>query len=778
MKLKKLEIAGFKSFALKTTLDFWTDEKKDEANGITAIVGPNGSGKSNVADALRWVMGEQSMKNLRGKKSEDIIFAGSGKKARLGSAWVTLYLDNSDKKIPLDFNEVAVTRKIYRSGESEYLINQSRVRLQDVVDILAKAGVGKESYAIINQGMADSILNASLADRRRIIEDAAGVKQYQIKKERAIRKLETTQQNLLRVKELTEEIKPHLRMLKHQAKKASQSKKVAFDLVEKQTKLFSLLWFNFQAEQEKLDDNKKQSGLLLMNAQREVDKLTDEIASEAKEEKINKEQEELEREQKKNREEFNQLERETIITEGRIEIEREKQKNIKIIEEIKIKSIAVDINYVRVNIDKIRKDQEKLIRRIERTEKIEDLQEIKEFARVIQQQLYALKNDIEKGKVEELPKEKAQEKISQTNIPSVNSQELIKLQEKVIQLKERSQKAREKVNITEQKIQKEYQLNRQKRQKFFELERTLRQRQEELNKLRDNFNEAKIALARKEVREEDLRNQVRNEIKKEAEELNPNEEALDRFRLESEIVKLKSKMEQIGGIDPMVIDEYNEVNERFEFLTTESQDLEKAMNSLKEIIGEMDSKIQKKFLITFEEINKEFSKYFKIIFGGGQSQLIKTKIKKPQSRNKNQEIEEDIQRDDNDKIENEESKEEIGIDISASPPGKKISSLSILSGGERSLTSLALLFAIISHNPPPFTILDEVEAALDEANSKRFGRILQELSGTTQFVTITHNRETMRQASMLYGVTMGEDGVSKILSVKLNQIGKEGRILK
>lgn len=778
MKLKKLEIAGFKSFALKTTLDFWTDKKKDEANGITAIVGPNGSGKSNVADALRWVMGEQSMKNLRGKKSEDIIFAGSGKKARLGSAWVTLYLDNSDKKIPLDFNEVAVTRKIYRSGESEYLINQSRVRLQDVVDILAKAGVGKESYAIINQGMADSILNASLADRRRIIEDAAGVKQYQIKKERAIRKLETTQQNLLRVKELTEEIKPHLRMLKHQAKKASQSKKVAFDLVEKQTKLFSLLWFNFQAEQEKLDDNKKQSGLLLMNAQREVDKLTDEIASEAKEEKINKEQEELEREQKKNREEFNQLERETIITEGRIEIEREKQKNIKIIEEIKIKSIAVDINYVRVNIDKIRKDQEKLIRRIERTEKIEDLQEIKEFARVIQQQLYALKNDIEKGKVEELPKEKAQEKISQTNIPSVNSQELIKLQEKVIQLKERSQKAREKVNITEQKIQKEYQLNRQKRQKFFELERTLRQRQEELNKLRDNFNEAKIALARKEVREEDLRNQVRNEIKKEAEELNPNEEALDRFRLESEIVKLKSKMEQIGGIDPMVIDEYNEVNERFEFLTTESQDLEKAMNSLKEIIGEMDSKIQKKFLITFEEINKEFSKYFKIIFGGGQSQLIKTKIKKPQSRNKNQEIEEDIQRDDNDKIENEESKEEIGIDISASPPGKKISSLSILSGGERSLTSLALLFAIISHNPPPFTILDEVEAALDEANSKRFGRILQELSGTTQFVTITHNRETMRQASMLYGVTMGEDGVSKILSVKLNQIGKEGRILK
>jgi len=152
MYLKKLEISGFKSFANRTILDFSTTH--DGVRGITAVVGPNGSGKSNIADSLRWVMGEQSMKNLRGKKSDDIIFAGSGKKARLGSAQVTLYFDNADKKIPLEFDEVSITRKIYRSGEGEYLINGSRARLQDVVDILAKAGIGKESYSIINQGMA------------------------------------------------------------------------------------------------------------------------------------------------------------------------------------------------------------------------------------------------------------------------------------------------------------------------------------------------------------------------------------------------------------------------------------------------------------------------------------------------------------------------------------------------------------------------------------------------------------------------------------------------
>ena len=194
----------------------------------------------------------------------------------------------------------------------------------------------------------------------------------------------------------------------------------------------------------------------------------------------------------------------------------------------------------------------------------------------------------------------------------------------------------------------------------------------------------------------------------------------------------------------------------------------------------MDQKIEKEFVATYEEINKEFTKYFRIIFGGGNAHLIKSKVESRKSKAKNTETGEGVERTEEDLGEEENNQDkddkQIGIDISACPPGKKISHLSMLSGGERSLTSLALLFAIISHNPPPFAVLDEVEAALDEANSKRFGRILTELSSSTQFVTITHNRETMRQALVLYGVTMGEDGISKLLSVRLDQVGAGGRI--
>jgi len=814
--LKKLEISGFKSFASKTTLDFCPASSagrgtKDENNsGVTVIVGPNGSGKSNVADAVRWVMGEQSMKNLRGKKSEDIIFAGSGKKARLGSAGVTIYLDNSDRKMPLDFNEVAITRKIHRSGESEFLINGSKVRLQDIVDTLAKAGLGKESYTIINQGMADAVLNASPVERRTVIEDAAGVKQYQIKKERSIRKLDSTRDNLDRAKDLAEEIKPHLRMLKRQADKAAQSEEVVKELKDKQNKLYAYLWHNFQSEKNKFNEEKEEAGRRMMNIQREVDKLTDEINKESKENGENSHLADLEKNLREEKNKLSQFDRDLIITEGRIEIEKEKEKNRAMIEEIQVKSITVDTGYIKSGIEEIKREQEELIKRLEKAEKIEDLQDIREFARVIAQKLHDLRADIEKGKKEEKIENKAQALEPEKK---EDNSALIELKEKTIKLREEIKKTEEEIGKTEKEIQEEISSDREKRQKFFELERKLRTRQDELNKLKDLFNESKITLAKIEVREEDLKTEVKNELKKEAEELGKAEEGVNphtkdvsasasdknpdhfgvgvnRGELEHEISKLKIKWEQIGGIDPLVVSEYEETKNRFEFLTHESADLENAIVSLREVIREMDEKIKKSFEETFSEINKEFTKYFRIIFGGGQAHLAKKKEERSrayrQAGKKKEEVEiletendGDAAEEPNEASENkEEENSEIGIDIFACPPGKRISNLSMLSGGERSLTSLALLFAIISHNPPPFSILDEVEAALDEANSKRFSRILTELSKDTQFVIISHNRETMRQASLLYGVTMGEDGISKLLSVRLDQVGQGGKILK
>jgi chromosome segregation ATPase len=769
MYLKRLELSGFKSFANKTSLDFSSSGEGEKT--ITAIVGPNGSGKSNIADSLRWVMGEHSMKNLRGKRAEDIIFAGSGKKAKLGSAEVVLVFDNADKRIPLEFEEVSISRKIFRSGENEYAINKSKVRLQDVIDILAKAGVGKGSYSVINQGMSDAILNAMPAERRMVLEDAAGVKQYQIKKERSLKKLESTKSNLKNIGDLVREIEPHLRMLKRQAEKAQKGQEVLENLKAKQIKLFAFLWHTFQTDRENFSQEKNDLGAKMMNAQREVDKISDELGKEAKNVEVGEVQDSLSSKREELRTQLNNLERELWVTEAKIEIEKEKKAQAAV-----VKSIPVDLGYVRSQLEKIKERQNELIQKLEAIKSLEELQEIKSIAQALREEVSVLYAEAGQGKVE-IKSDLSEAQISAEQAINELSVKKEGLQKEIASVRMAADKITQ--GITAQ-IERENVL----RKTFFELERSLHTKQIELDSLKDKFNEAKIKLAKVEVREEDLIGEIRDEIKMEPADLQFDGEMIDRENLEKEIARLKLQMEQIGGIDPMVAKEYEETNQRFEFLSQESKDLEKAIESLKEVIKEMDKKIGESFSQAFEQINQEFTKYFRIIFGGGNANLTKAKIKK-QKIKADEENEEEMEENNATEMTEEtamvenstEEKEEFGVDIFACPPGKRISNLSMLSGGERSLTSLALLFAIISFNPPPFAVLDEVEAALDEANSKRFSRIIKELSRQTQFVVISHNRETMRQASVLYGVTMGEDGISKLLSVKLDQVGQDGKIL-
>lgn len=771
MYLKKLEIIGFKSFANKTVIDFMPSDSieevkngavdgKNKKKGITAIVGPNGSGKSNIADAIRWVMGEQSMKNLRGKKSEDVIFAGSGNKGKLNYASVSLHLDNSDKKIPLDFTEVIIRRKIYRSGESEYLINGSRVRLIDITDLLAKAGVGKDSYSVVNQGMSDAVLNASISERKSILEDAAGVKQYQIKKERALKKLEATSKNLLQVSALLGEIEPHLRILKRQADKAQKGAEVRSKLKEIQEKYYSFLWHSFQEEREESFRQKEDLGKEVMLIQRDLDKLNDFVESESQKMRQNKRQDELKFERDKVYKIINIAEKEIMMTEGKMEILRDKIRQQSI-----IKEILVDKGYIKDELEKIHAAQRELSERIGKVKTLEELAELKEFILKIEKNIVVLRGDIEKGKVEG---KKTNEQIEAEN---KGNKELAEMEKGLEKLRKEIQVAREKIAQINAEIQKEVEKDARAREEFFIAEEKLREGQRKLDVAKDKFNDAKVSLARIEVREEDLTNETRTNLNVDINELKFDGEKIDKYDTEQKISRLKMQMEQIGGIDPLIIQEYEETNKRYETLQQESKDLEQAIASLLEIAKEMDKKIDVVFAEAFGKINEEFSKYFKIIFGGGRASLIKTKKKKIARTKQIEGDGLDVEKEDKLEAEIEEleddNKDEIGVDIYACPPGKKISSLSMLSGGERSLTSLALLFAIISYNPPAFSMLDEVEAALDEANSRRFSKILKTLSNKTQFVAITHNRETMRQASYLYGATMGEDGISKLLSIKL-----------
>lgn len=762
MYLKKLELNGFKSFATKTVLDFLPD--CDISNGgkcgITAIVGPNGSGKSNVADAIRWAIGEQSSKNLRGKKSEDVIFAGTEGKSKLGSASVTLYFDNTDKRIPIEFVEVAITRKVFRDGAGEYFINGSRVRLLDVVDLLAKAGVGRDSYCVITQGMSDAVLNATPLERRAIFEDAAGVKQYQIEKERALRKLESTKENLARVDALTVEIEPHLKNLRRQAEKAGQAKDIAARLRSKQELLYGYLWHLFTEERGGLLARRASIEVAIATFEKDVEALREETRQASVAMETNEAEDKMEQEIQALREALNKLLRETSVLEGRKEIEIEKRKER---EEIEI--IPVDLHFVQARLEEVGKLQLELIDKLSHAEKLEDLQDIKEFATVIRQRIADLRAQAGEGsvkmkKVFALPDDERQ----------ASDERLAALESELVALRQSVTEKQAEIVTKQAALAEIREAGRAERETFFANERSLREKEHLLNVKKDELNELKVGLARVEVREEDLTALVREELSVAPETLVYDGTLVERDKLEREVARLKVEVEHVGTIDPLIVDEFEETQKRFVFLTTESEDLKRAAVSLKEVIREMDQKIDAAFHEAFKEINKQFAEYFKIIFGGGKASLEIVKVKARKNTDEPVEEEEPVDADSTPEA------YEVGIEISACPPGKRIHNLSMLSGGERSLTSLALLFAIISHNPPPFAVLDEVEAALDEANSRRFSKMLSELSEHTQFIAITHNRATMAEAALLYGVTMAKDGISKLLSVRLDQIGEGGKL--
>ncbi|MGB2790994.1 MAG: AAA family ATPase, partial [Candidatus Moraniibacteriota bacterium] len=381
MFLKRIEISGFKSFARKTVLEF------SGASGgfpLTAIVGPNGSGKSNVADAIRWTIGEQSAKHLRGKKSEDVIFAGTGTKARLGSASVSLFFDNSDKKIPVEYAEVVITRRLFRNGESEYLINGARVRLLDVTDLLAQASIGKDGYSVITQGMSDAVLSATPLERRMMLEEAAGVKQYRLEKERSLRKLEWTRENLTRVDALLVEIEPHLKNLKRQAEKASRGAEVAENLRAKQTQRFAFLWHTFEKERKEFEGKFEIESARLHELEQQSERINHDLVEESKRiEAPTKDG--SEQKVRALRESLYTVERDLSVLLGKREVEEERRKPREVVE-----SVAVDREFVQNHLAEIRSHQEKLIDRLSHVESLDELQELRELARVIQTRLSEL----------------------------------------------------------------------------------------------------------------------------------------------------------------------------------------------------------------------------------------------------------------------------------------------------------------------------------------------------------------------------------------------------
>ena len=978
MYLKQIKAYGFKSFADKINIELCPN--------INGIVGPNGSGKSNVVDAVRWVLGEQSIKSLRGDNSLDIIFSGSKSRKPLNSATVSLIFDNSDKTVPIDYNEVSIKRTLYRSGENEYFINNERCRLKDIIELLTDSGGSKESFNIISQGKIDEIILAKPQDRRVMFEEAAGVLKYKRRKEEAIRKLERTNSNINRVNDIILELETNLEPLKKQSEKATiyldtktKLKEIEVALMAKDIETLS---YEYKESKKKIDElndeiikqsnNNSNYDIELLKEKNKLksidDKITlnqDKLIEKTKElEKIdadirvfkernkyvsvdaditnklfNLKEEELKQNNLINNinNEINLLNKKIdVINEGinnhlkkyndfkikKNDINNELISNNREIVNLKYKigyledninnnasvpnsiknilnnpkfigvhniignlvdvdseySIAIStalgsassylvventsvakelVNYLKENklgratffplnvimgrvipvdvkniissipgvidtADKLVKYDKKYTNIIENqlgnviitnnidtansvSEKVNrryrivsldgqvvnvggsitggslvsnnvikekyELEDARRELSVIERKNETLSLELQEldNKINELETKIYNSRLENSNNNNLKNNKLTILKECNInydnivkEIKDLKDISSDDVDVKQKELLNNYysvkdnidsintiinelKMDREKcENSILELEENNKKSTLFINRMEKEVNNLEIKVNRIDVKLDNLL-------------LNLNEEynitfeyAKENFEIDMEdeearqlVSELKNKLKQIGEVNVSSIEEYKRVSDRYEFLNNQRNDLKNAEDTLLEIIKEMDEVMIDKFSNTFEEIRKEFKIVFKELFKGGNAELILT---------------------------DPENMLETGVDIKAEPPGKHLQSISLLSGGEKTFTAISLLFAILNVRPVPFCLLDEVEAALDDANVESFGNYLNRYKDKTQFILITHKKKTMEFADILYGITMQESGVSKLVSVKLEDV--------
>ena len=725
--LKSIELSGFKSFGKKTELVF--------GSPIVAVVGPNGSGKSNVAEGFRFVLGEQSMKSMRSKRGEDLIWGGSPALSRANRAAVKVVFDNSKRLLDIDFKEVVVERVVHRDGQNEYLLNGTQVRLKDVIRLLAGANIGGSGYQIISQGEADRILNASPRERREMVEDALGLKLFQHKKAESERKLEETAVNIDKTKSLRRELAPHINFLRIQVEKIEKARELKEQLAEKLNEYLAREHAWITQEDARLQDE-------IHAHESELKKLTARVseargnASGASEAALGELQVKLaEREGKLSlaRRESERLGRELGRAEGALEATN-----------VTVEAI-VPVPHVRQFV----RDVESALAEAERQDDISTVRNVLASVR---------------GKIAAFLEGLA------GTAPATNEevrQQVKALSESFNKVQSEEEGLASELAMLRAKISESRERGFEAGRELVELEASAREAQSKL---------ATVGSARASVKE--ARQRFEEEVREgialvgagvkawENAEIPPgalSEERSVQEKRRREVERLKIKIEESGtGSGEAVVKEFSQTKERDEFLGKELIDLEKSAASLKDIIAELEKTIDARFHEGLKGINEALKNFFAKLFGGGEAKL---RVEEPRRTKRNLEGEE--------WDEGEEWAEEedlyAGLSISVSLPRKKIRGLEALSGGERALTSIALIFSMTQVNPPPFLILDETDAALDEANSKRYADMIEELAGKSQLIVITHNRATMAAAGELYGVTMTGDGVSKLLSVKLEE---------
>jgi len=754
MHLKELTINGFKSFARKGELSFTTP--------ITAIVGPNGSGKSNVAEAFRFVLGEQSIKSMRGKRGEDLIFNGSTSVSRSNRAAVSIVLDNPLKNgrrvFPIDFDEIIVERVVHRDGSNEYSINGSKTRLKDVQELLASANIGPTGHHIISQGEADRILSASPKERREMIEDALGLKVYQFKKAESERKLKKTLENIQQVELLRREVAPHLKFLERQIKKLERSRALQEELkvfyAEYLKREDTYIAYHFdRLTQEKIAPSTRRGDLerSLEEAKKTLEKTE---RTDAHNELVL-----LEKSIRSAREARQELVRKAGSLEGQISfIERQ------IAEHTRKQSSENNAPIPRDEFERVYEDIQSHITEAESSEDVgvhaRVLRHISaSLSKLLKHTFVDTHKDVVLGLEKELEVLTHSKKENEQEVHEAENEET-KFAERYEKLKNAIESEGAENREAERVIFAIMNEQREVEQKIDAIERELMILERDRQEFKDELQEAVTLLGRAagmyfeyQILDETGKKMASKEIICEERQL--------QYTRKRDLERMKIRLEELGtGTGEDVLKEYEDVKARDEFLVHEVADLTASVEKLESLITELTNDLNEQFIQGIEKIGAEFHTFFTLMFGGGKAELLRIK---PKPKKKDDDFESDEVED----ISEEEIEEGIEIDVAL--PNKKVRGLDMLSGGERALTSIALIFAMSQVNPPLFVILDETDAALDEANSRRYGDMISALAEKSQLILITHNRETMSRAGVLYGVTMAGDGVSKLLSVKFTE---------
>jgi len=722
--LKTINLRGFKSFKSKSTLTF--------EPGISVVVGPNGSGKSNIADSISWVLGEQSPKSLRGSSMGDIIF--KNRQEEMGIAEVSLIFDNRDRTLDLDFSDVRITRRVYSQGGSDYFINSSPARLMDIQELLADRGIGKGLYTIINQGQINEMAMLKPFERRLIIDEVGGISKHKSRRDRSLAKLGRVKQDIERIEDLLEEIERTMLPLEAEAAKAAKYSEVLNQLKKEEISYYIQELDSLNKNWKKKEDFDKALGQklektrqkLVLHSER-LNDYTDHISDKMDEYRFWENM-------------ANKLQNEI----GRL-------KNIEELAASKVNMFSTlaamfdkTHDYPQkkdVSIYQRLKDLRMLVSKyISRVSSLLSQKEIKEDGLQINKRMESLLELFRKEEKEELKKEERKkiEKLLRKGC----SNNFSKAKNLLAALKVFKLRADD--------------LNNGVLPHFLERKKEIETEKALIEELGTKVNETK--MEKNNIENEVYKNKLdREQIKEKTKDIT--KYIVDNYNLSidymlknyrpsddlkrsrTEISRLKKQIKGFGPINPNASIEYKRIKGRYDFLNGQKNDLVQSKQKLEKMIKDMETKIMDAFLDKFEKINKSFNYYFKILFPLGKGELTLLK----------------------------EDNGELGVDLKADIGNNKFVPLSLLSGGEKALVSIAFLFSIFSTNISPFYVFDEADAALDDINLDRFLSLVVRFAKKQQVILITHQKKTMEIADTIYGVSMQSDGVSKIVSEKISE---------